>query len=244
MSWIWIPFPAAESQRTGGLEEPEGAAAVVLAEPHSMPRSVISKCLVTLLPIMAAYAVYAEETGMPMAQPGAFLPPILAYGENPRVVFPPRLVQRPRRAEPSDTKSYCVRTCDGRYFPASPISREKRADACKDLCPASQTALFYGSSIDEASSKEGKPYSALPNAFRYRRELVPGCTCNGKDVIGLAEVKIEDDKTLRRGDMVASKNGLEMVRNVSPRQLELSAVSRTGPTALVGNARNRRDARM
>ena len=55
----------------------------------------------------------------------------------------------------------------------------------------------------------GKPESAkLPNAFRYRTEIVAGCTCNGKDTVGLAAVKIEDDPTLRKGDLVAGDNGL------------------------------------
>ena len=57
----------------------------------------------------------------------------------------------------------------------------------------------------------GKPYSELPNAFRYRNEIVAGCTCNGKDQIGLAPVKIEDDPTLRKGDIVAGENGLQVV---------------------------------
>jgi hypothetical protein len=48
----------------------------------------------------------------------------------------------------------------------------------------------------------------LPNAFRYRNEIVAGCTCNGKDQIGLAPVKIENDTTLRKGDLVAGSNGL------------------------------------
>jgi len=39
-------------------------------------------------------------------------------------------------------------------------------------------------------------------------EIVAGCTCNGKDQIGLAPVKIEDDPTLRKGDIVAGSNGL------------------------------------
>ena len=46
------------------------------------------------------------------------------------------------------------------------------------------------------------------NAFRYRNEIVAGCTCNGKDQIGLAPVKIENDPTLRKGDIVAGENGL------------------------------------
>jgi hypothetical protein len=68
--------------------------------------------------------------------------------------------------------------------------------------------LFYGSSIDNAAAENGKAYSELPNAFRYRNELVSGCTCNGKDQVGLARVNIEDDPTLRQGDIVAGENGL------------------------------------
>ena len=59
-----------------------------------------------------------------------------------------------------------------------------------------------------AATETGKPYSELPNAFRYRNEIVAGCTCNGKDQIGLAPVKIEDDPTLRKGDIVAGADGL------------------------------------
>ena len=44
--------------------------------------------------------------------------------------------------------------------------------------------------------------------FRYRNELVAGCTCNGKDRTGLAPVGIENDPTLRRGDIVAGADGL------------------------------------
>ncbi len=66
----------------------------------------------------------------------------------------------------------------------------------------------YGSSIDNAATESGKPYSELPNAFRYRNELVAGCTCNGKDQVGLAPVGIENDPTLRKGDIVAGSDGL------------------------------------
>jgi hypothetical protein len=56
------------------------------------------------------------------------------------------------------------------------VDNESRAEGCKSLCPASEIKVFYGNSIGEASSKEGKPYSALSNALRYRKELVAGCT--------------------------------------------------------------------
>jgi len=104
--------------------------------------------------------------------------------------------------------AYCVRTCDGRYFPISGSDRQSRAASCNSFCPASDTKIVYGSNIDNAATETGKPYSELPNAFRYRTEIVAGCTCNGKDQIGLAPVKIEDDPTLRKGDIVAGSNGL------------------------------------
>jgi hypothetical protein len=105
-------------------------------------------------------------------------------------------------------QAYCVRTCDGRYFPLTASDNASRGTSCNKLCPASETKVFYGSSIDDAAAENGKAYSELPNAFRYRNELVSGCTCNGKDPVGLAQVKIEDDPTLRKGDIVAGENGL------------------------------------
>jgi len=107
--------------------------------------------------------------------------------------------------------AFCVRTCDGRYFPITASDNASRAASCNSFCPASETKLVYGSNIDNAATETGKPYSELPNAFRYRNEIVTGCTCNGKDQIGLAPVKIEDDPTLRKGDIVASENGLQVV---------------------------------
>ena len=105
-------------------------------------------------------------------------------------------------------QAYCVRTCDGRYFPIAASDNASRAASCNSFCPASETKVVYGSNIDNAATENGKPYSELPNAFRYRNEIVAGCTCNGKDQIGLAPVKIEDDPTLRKGDIVAGENGL------------------------------------
>jgi hypothetical protein len=105
-------------------------------------------------------------------------------------------------------QAYCVRTCDGRYFPITGPGNESRAAACNSFCPASETKLVYGSNIDNAATEAGKPYSELPNAFRYRNEVVAGCTCNGKDQFGLAKIRIEDDPTLRKGDLVVGASGL------------------------------------
>jgi hypothetical protein len=115
---------------------------------------------------------------------------------------------RPLYASPGGSQAYCVRTCDGRYFPIPGAGNQSRAASCSSFCPASETKVVYGGNIDNAVAENGKPYSELPNAFRYRNELVAGCTCNGKDPVGLAAVKIEDDPTLRKGDIVAGPGGL------------------------------------
>lgn len=130
--------------------------------------------------------------------------------------FAPRYDGRPRYA--GGGQAYCVRTCDGRYFPISASDNQSRAGSCSSFCPASETKVVYGSNIDNAATESGKPYSELPNAFRYRSELVAGCTCNGKDPIGLAPVKVENDPTLRKGDIVAGEKGLVVANHSADRR--------------------------
>jgi hypothetical protein len=120
-------------------------------------------------------------------------------------------------------QAYCVRGCDGRYFPIAGADNQSRAASCNSFCPASDTKVVYGSNIDRAATENGKPYSELPNAFRYRNEIVAGCTCNGKDSLGLAQVKIENDPTLRKGDIVAGEGGLVVAgRSADKRGAELN----------------------
>ncbi|MCS3933510.1 hypothetical protein M2175_008541 [Bradyrhizobium elkanii] len=140
-----------------------------------------------------------------------------------RMPFPTDDMQRydtPRqRASYGGGIAYCVRGCDGRYFPAQGNDAESKAQSCKSFCPTSETSLVYGSNIDEATTDKGKSYSDLPNAFRFRNEIVAGCTCNGKDPVGLAQVKVEDDPTLRKGDIVAGSDGLVVAnRNANNRR--------------------------
>ncbi|MFC0239583.1 DUF2865 domain-containing protein [Rhodopseudomonas telluris] len=115
-------------------------------------------------------------------------------------------------------QAYCVRTCDGRYFPISATGGESKDATCNSFCPASETKVVFGSNIDGARTSSGKAYSEMPNAFKFRTEIVDGCTCNGKDHFGLAKVKIEDDPTLRRGDIVASDDGLKVAGRSDRRQ--------------------------
>jgi len=59
------------------------------------------------------------------------------------------------------------------------------AESCSASCTARKTRLYSGSSIDNAVTNGGSRYVDLNNAFVYRKQLVVGCTCNGRDAFGL-----------------------------------------------------------
>lgn len=98
--------------------------------------------------------------------------------------------------------SYCVRLCDGRYFPIQRSGAEP-ADICNALCPAAKIKIYSGTAIEYAVGSDGKRYSSLSTAFAYRQKIVADCSCNGKDSVGLARLDVNKDPTLRPGDIVA-----------------------------------------
>jgi len=114
---------------------------------------------------------------------------------------------QPRPAVAGSGPAFCVRSCDGKYFPltrgaASPVQM------CQAFCPASATKVFYGSSIDGASAANGERYADSENAFAYRKALRADCTCNGRDPAGLAPIDLALDGSLRPGDVIATSDGL------------------------------------
>jgi hypothetical protein len=82
-------------------------------------------------------------------------------------------------------RTLCVRSCDGYYWPIShATSRARFGDdekSCKASCPNQKVALYThrteGEWSDDAVSLKGKAISALKNAFVYRQEYKPECTC-------------------------------------------------------------------
>jgi len=94
--------------------------------------------------------------------------------------------QRGEAAE-EDTGRYrtlCVRLCDGYYFPISFSTRASGFARDAAQCTAScgqQARLFYhanpGGSVETMMDLAGRPYSALPAAFKYRAALISGCGC-------------------------------------------------------------------
>jgi Protein of unknown function (DUF2865) len=86
-------------------------------------------------------------------------------------------------------RTLCVRSCDGYYFPisftASQQSFQRDANMCQSQCAAPARLFIYqnpGAEVEQAVSVDGTTaYSRLPNAFRYRRELVKGCSCKSAE---------------------------------------------------------------
>ena len=115
------------------------------------------------------------------------------------------------RSEAGPRSAYCVRTCDGHYFPVRAQGDMNTAEMCQAFCPSAQTKVFAGGGIDHAVAPDGSHYRDLKTAFLYRKQLNANCTCNGKTPFGLARMDIKDDPTLARGDMVATKDGLMAV---------------------------------
>ena len=169
--------------------------------------------------ISALFGAFSDNPSLAPAQPERSAP--LPFASEGDPFGRPAAPARPRVSYSGGgggDQAYCVRTCDGRYFPITAGDGQSRAASCNSFCPASETRVVYGSSIDSATTEKGKPYSELPNAFRYRNELVAGCTCNGKDQLGLAPVRIEDDPTLRKGDIVAGVGGLMVASGAADRR--------------------------
>lgn len=111
-------------------------------------------------------------------------------------------------AGPGPSSGYCVRTCDGKYFPVRTTGHMTATELCRSFCPTAPTKVFGGGRIDYATAGDGTRYADMPTAFLFRERTVPGCTCNGKTAGGLMPLPPENDPTLRPGDIVATNNGL------------------------------------
>jgi len=180
-------------------------------------RTAVAICFATACAISAPATVHAQ--GLFDLLLGAL------RGSAPRAYNreePPRLLENfPKPGEQLEERSsapaggphvaYCVRTCDGRYFPLPASSRGGRdatpASLCSAMCPSAQTKIYSGSAIERAVASDGKRYTDLKNAFLYREKVATDCTCNGRDTNGVARVDPKQDPTLRPGDIIVTAEG-------------------------------------
>jgi hypothetical protein len=125
---------------------------------------------------------------------------------------------------------YCVRLCDGHYFPINYRSSITPAEMCKAFCPAARTKVFTGSGIDRARATDGQRYADLDTAFNYRDKLADNCTCDGKSPGGVARIAVTQDPTLRSGDIIATKDGIVAAKEVGRGLVRFTPVDRAKVT--------------
>jgi hypothetical protein len=111
-------------------------------------------------------------------------------------------------------RTLCVRTCDGYYYPISfatnPSQFADDENTCRNTCPNAEVALYSHRTNDDvrhAATVQGRRYVDLPNAFRYRQQFDPSCSCRkpgqswadamgqSRDRIGRGDIIVTDEKS-------------------------------------------------
>jgi hypothetical protein len=156
------------------------------------------------------------------AQPRGFFETLFGglpiFGNNPIIAAPPPAGSPPLPGPagsdflPSGTyRTLCVRMCDGFYFPISfstaPSRFREDEQVCRRTCPAAEVALYVhrnpGEDVNQAVSLTGQPYTELPNAFLYRKELVSTCGCRRPGESWAQALKYLDSRaTIEAGDIL------------------------------------------
>ena len=120
-----------------------------------------------------ANARSAPQAAQSVARPNA--DPLYPYSEGPA----------PAPNDGDGTyRTVCVRLCDGFYWPVSEAASMSRFQRDSTTCESSceqPAKLFYAPSSDKDADKlvslDGKPYTALPQAFLYRKSMTAACRC-------------------------------------------------------------------
>jgi hypothetical protein len=137
-------------------------------------------------------------------------------------------------------RTVCARACDGAYFPISFATVPSRfpddEKTCKSLCPASEATLFAyrnpGEDMNQAVSISGQPYTASPNAFRYRTEFVPSCACKAAGQTWSDALKSIDDKAAaeQQGDIIVTEESAKKMSQ-PPSKTAAPAAKKKGAAA-------------
>jgi len=148
--------------------------------------------------------------------PGSFLENLFGGGVGGGGGNNDGMTQMPQTGAPSGTyRTVCVRSCDGYYFPISFATVPSRFPdderTCKNQCPAAQASLYTyrnpGEDMNQAVSISGQSYSSSPNAFKYRQEFNPTCTCKPAGETWAEALKNLDDKSsLQQGDIIVTED--------------------------------------
>jgi hypothetical protein len=173
--------------------------------------------------------------------PGNFLENLFGNNSNPGP--PPGADLGPQSGT---FRTVCVRSCDGGYFPISfatvPARFPDDERTCKNLCPAAEATLFTyrnpGEDINQAVSINGQPYSSSPNAFRYRQEFNPSCSCKAAGQTWSDALKSIDDKAAaeQQGDIIVTEESAKKMSRPPPKAAPTAAKKGAAPAGTTASA--------
>ena len=135
---------------------------------------------------VSAQGFFSNLFGPSPSPPPRYLPP-------PRIQVTPVALPKPQISTPpretrsapqsSGYRTMCVRLCDGYYWPISNSTSRSRfahdAEMCSSSCQ-SDSKLFYASANGDPADMvdlQGRAYSKLPTAFKYRKAMDDSCRC-------------------------------------------------------------------
>ena len=140
-------------------------------------------------------------------------------------------------------RTVCVRSCDGAFFPISfatvPARFPDDEKTCKALCPATEANLYAyrnpGEDMNQAVSVSGQAYTSSPNAFRFRQEFNPTCSCKAAGQTWSDALKSVDDKAAaeQQGDIIVTEEGSKKMSR--PQAKSTPAPAKKGALATTGS---------
>jgi Protein of unknown function (DUF2865) len=159
-----------------------------------------------------------------MQSPGNFLNNLFGNNNNFTPGAPPADVG----PQSGTYRTVCVRSCDGAYFPISfatvPARFPDDERTCKALCPAAEASLYAyrnpGEDMNQAVSVGGQPYASSPNAFRFRQEFNPSCSCKAAGQTWSDALKSIDDKAAaeQQGDIIVTEESAKKMSRPQTKQ--------------------------
>jgi hypothetical protein len=121
-----------------------------------------------------------------------------------------------------------VRTCDGFFFPLAnaPGGRESADEMCQALCPGAETLAFAMPGSDDAISRaislKGRPYAAMPTAFKFQKSFDGSCTCKKDgETWSLVLRRAESMLDQRKGDVIVTAEKAEELSRPKVAQAQL-----------------------
>jgi hypothetical protein len=157
---------------------------------------------------------------------------------------PPRLKMLTYRSKTNPSgyyRTFCVKLCDGTPIPISYSTRPGNFlsddDKCQSSCPSCASKLFYAPTdqgIEQSVALDGQRYSNLPNALRYRTELVKDCRCKPEPWSKEAKTEYQRREvaaTQTSGESIVAAGVTETARIAASGDIEVADEVETRPSA-------------